>query len=298
MTDRWEGIEEAVAIADCGSFVRAAERLGTSTSRVSRALAALEQRLGVQLFSRTTRAVALTDTGRSMVERFRRLIEDRNDAYAVLERQSEPQGLVRVTCSTALGVHFVAPVLTACAVEFPRLQVDLDLSNRVIDIVGEGFDLAIRTGTLSDSRLIRIPVGSRRFLTCAAPAYLARRGTPVDIKDLARHDCLTGSTRAWHLRVGSEIRSFRPRGRVRCDNGQVVADAAIAGLGICHLPEFYVDDALRTGRLVRLLDDAQAEDEPIWAVYPERRHLLPKVQVVIERLREGLRGGVAPTALP
>ncbi len=288
MSNRWDGIDEVVAVADAGTFVAAAKRLGSSTSHVSRAVARLEQSLGAQFFHRTTRAVSLTDTGRTLVDQFRRLIAERDEAIAMLDLQGEPQGHLRITCPTALGERFVAPIVRAYVQEYPKLSVDLDLSNRVVELVSEGYDLAIRTGTLPDSRLIRTQIATRGIVTCAAPAYLAAHSTPQVVDDLDAHDCIPATSDTWRYRVDGEVRTIRPRGRWRCSNGAAVFDAAVAGMGLCQLPAFYVSRALAEGKLVEVLGDFRPEDDPIWAVYPQRRHLLPKVQRLIDKLRREL----------
>lgn len=292
MSNRWDGIDEVVAVADTGTFVAGAKRLGTSTSHVSRAVARLEQSLGAQLFHRTTRAVSMTDTGRMLVDQFRRLIAERDEAIAMLDLQGEPQGQLRITCPTALGERFVAPIVRAYVQDYPKLSVDLDMSNRVVELVSEGYDLAIRTGTLPDSRLIRTQIATRGIVTCAAPSYLAERGTPQTVDDLLGHECIPATSDVWRYRVDGEQRTIRPRGRWRCSNGAAVFDAAVAGMGLCQLPAFYVNRAIAAGQLVPVLDEFRPEDDPIWAVYPQRRHLLPKVQRLIEKLRREL-----PTAL-
>ncbi|MFN3424786.1 MAG: LysR family transcriptional regulator [Novosphingobium meiothermophilum] len=293
MSNRWDGIDEVVAVADAGTFVAAAKRLGTSTSHVSRAVARLEQSLGAQFFHRTTRAVSLTDTGRTLVDQFRRLIAERDEAIAMLDLQGEPQGHLRMTCPTALGERFVAPIVRAYVQEYPKLSLDLDLSNRVVELVSEGYDLAIRTGTLPDSRLIRTQIATRRSVTCASPAYLAARGTPQTVDDLDAHECIPATSDVWRYKVDGEPRTIRARGRWRCSNGAAVFDAAVAGMGLCQLPEFYVSRAIAEGTLVEVLDMFTPDDEPIWAVYPQRRHLLPKVQRLIDKLRRELPARMA-----
>lgn len=288
MSNRWDGIDEVVAVADTGTFVAAAKRLGTSTSHVSRAVARLEQSLGAQFFHRTTRAVSLTDTGRTLVDQFRRLIAERDEAIAMLDLQGEPQGHLRITCPTALGERFVAPIVRAYVQEYPKLSMDLDLSNRVVELVSEGYDLAIRTGTLPDSRLIRTQIAARGIVTCASPDYLAKHGTPLSVDDLEAHDCIPATLDMWRYLVDGEVRTVRPRGRWRCSNGAAVFDAAMAGIGLCQLPAFYVSRAIAEGSLVEVLAAFRPEDDPIWAVYPQRRHLLPKVQRLIEKLRREL----------
>lgn len=287
---RWEGFDEAVAVADAGSFTGAAKKLNASTSQVSRAVARLEQNVGAQFFVRTTRAVALTDTGRVLVDQFRRIIAERDEALAMLDLQGEPQGQLRVTCPIALGERFVAPIVRDYAQAFPRLSINLDLTNRVVDLVSEGYDLALRTGALADSRLICTQIAARRILLCAAPSYLDERGRPQTVDDLALHDCVQGTAGTWQFVVDRKPRTFRLRSRWRCNSGAAVAEAAIAGMGICQLPEFYVIDHLRDGRLEQLLESFRPADEPIWAVYPQRQHLLPKVRHLIEILKKELQG--------
>jgi DNA-binding transcriptional LysR family regulator len=263
MTQRWDGMDEFVAVAMMGSFAKGAKHLNASTSQVSRAVARLEGRLSTPLFYRTTRNVSLTDTGRVLFERCREVIDQRNEILDSVIGGSLPQGELRVTCSTAIGA-------------------------RVVDLVGEGFDLAIRTGNLSDSRLIATRVASRRLYLCAAPQYLSGVRTPMTINDLNAHNCLVGNAATWHFAVGGVDQAFRPKGRWTCNSGEAVLEAALAGLGICQLPEFYVLPFLADGSLQPLLESYRPKEEPIWAVYPQRRHLLPKVRVLVERLQHDL----------
>ncbi|MDT0507212.1 LysR family transcriptional regulator [Novosphingobium sp. MMS21-SN21R] len=292
MSNRWDGFDEVVAVADTGTFVGAAKRLGTSTSHVSRAVARLEHSLGAQFFHRTTRAVSLTDTGRTLVDQFRRLIAERDEAIAMLDLQGEPQGQLRITCPTALGERFIARIVRGYVQAYPKLSVDLDLTNRVVELVSEGFDLAIRTGTLPDSRLIRTQVATRGIVTCASPAYLDQRGVPLVVDDLERHECLLATSDVWRFRVDGEPRSLRPRGRWRCNSGAAVFEAALAGMGLCQLPAFYVNRAIAEGQLTEVLHTFRPDDDPIWAVYPQRRHLLPKVQLLIDKLRRELPAAI------
>ncbi|MBT2186031.1 LysR family transcriptional regulator [Sphingobium nicotianae] len=285
MGRQWDGIDEAVAVADAGSFVGASKRLSVSTSHVSRAIADLEYRLNVQLFVRTTRAVRPTNTGLRLLEQFRRLVGERDEVMSMVRTDGEPQGMLRVTCSATLGERYVAPILQEFVKRYPKVSIDLDLSNRVVDLVAEGFDLAIRTGALGDSRLARVQIGTRRLRTCADPEYLATYGIPQTIDDLANHRCLQASADTWHFRVNGAIERYRPRASWRCNNGAAVADAAIAGLGICQLPEFYFLAALETGQLQPVLDEFRDDEEPVWAVYPQQRHILPKVRMLIDVLR-------------
>jgi DNA-binding transcriptional LysR family regulator len=288
MLGKWDGVEEMVAIEASGSFAAAAKLLGVSTSHVSRAIARLEDAVQARIYNRTTRSVHLTDVGRALLQHFQNIVQERDEALAGVSARGEPQGNLRITCSAALGERFVVPIVRQFAKTLPRLSVSIELTNRIVDLVGEGFDLAIRTGWLSGSRLIGTRIATRGLRTCAAPAYLENRARPVSIVDLNDHACLIGTSPSWHFSVGQEDVVFQPRGQWRCNNGVTILEAAIDGMGVCQLPDFYVADALRSGTLVPLLDTYRAQDEPIWAVYPERRHLLPKVRRLVETLRRDL----------
>ncbi|MDR7103071.1 LysR family transcriptional regulator [Croceicoccus sp. BE223] len=287
MIGGWDGLEEFVAVAGAGSFTAGAKAFGASVTHMSRAVARLESRLQTQLFNRTTRSVHLTETGRIFLERCQRLVDEREDAIAGIAAQGQPSGSLRVTCSYALGERFVAPLVREFAQEHPALWVTLDLDNDVVDIISRGFDLAVRTGHLEDSRLIATRVAQRELVTVASRHYLSLRGQPRDIADLAGHDCLLGSASHWHFRRGQ---SYRPQGRWQCNSGATVVDACLAGMGVCQLPAFYVRDHLAAGRLQEVLADERPEDEPIWAVYPTRRHLSPKVSGLVAILRAQLQG--------
>lgn len=184
-----------------------------------------------------------------------------------------------------MGERFVAPILRRFAMHNPKLGMRIELTNRVVDMVGEGFDLAVRTGSVTDGRLIAAQVASRRLLTCAAPAYLARTGRPATVYDLDNHDRLIGTSANWHYKIGDHNVVYRAEGRFRCNSGQAIVEACIAGLGICQLPDFYILPFVKPGMIDLLLEDHQPDDEPVWAVYPRRRHLMPKVQQAVDCLR-------------
>lgn len=285
---RWDGIDEFIAVATTSSFTRAAKAIGMSPTHVSRSIIALEQRVQAQLFHRTTRTVRLTDTGRVFLERCERIAQERDEAIALIGEKGEPQGELRVTCSTAMGERFVAPIIRRFAMPYPKLNVTIDLSNRIVDLVAEGYDLGIRTGIVSDARLIAARVASRTLHTCAAPSYLAQAGTPRSVGELSAHQCIAGTSAAWHFADSGVEQVYHPKGRFRCNSGQAVIEACVSGLGICQLPDFYILPYLRHGMVERIMDDFQPEDEPIWAVYPQRRHLLPKIQGVVESLQHEL----------
>lgn len=289
---RWDGIEEFVAVAQHESFKHAAEALGQSTSHISRAVMRLEERLEAPLFFRTTRKVTLTDTGRNLFGHCAQLVQDRDEAFALLGGESEPQGELRITCAVALGERFVTPIIRSFMQDYPKLSVFVDLSNRQKDLVAEGYDLAIRTGEMQDSRLIRTLLGHRRWRVCASRDYVSSHGLPEVIDDLSAHECVIGSSPDWNFEEGGEPRVFRPAGRLRCNSGTSVLDAVLAGVGLCQLPDFYVRDGIERGRLIPALDDYQPPAEPIWAVYPHRRHLQPKVYMLVELLKGELNRAI------
>jgi DNA-binding transcriptional LysR family regulator len=294
VVNKWEGIEEFVAVANAGSFVAAASQLSVSTSHVSRAVAALEERLSVQLLARTTRRVNLTNTGKVLAEQFRHLIHERDDALALVSSTQEPHGELRLTCSMGIGERFVVPIVQRYAADHPRLQIHIELTDRVVDIVDEGYDLAIRTGLLGDSNLIATRIASRRLHVCASPGYLATYGRPAVMADLAKHSCLLASTATWSFHIAGQDRNLKPSAHWRCNSGDAVASAAVAGMGICQLPDFYVAEHIRAGRLEVVLDDARRTDEPVWAVYLQKRHLQPKVRLLVDKLRQEMMSALTP----
>ncbi|WP_419814204.1 LysR substrate-binding domain-containing protein [Glacieibacterium sp.] len=288
MLSNWDGIDEFVAVYERGSFNAAAVALGVSASHVSRAIARLEYRLQSRLFYRTTRHVTATDIGKAFAERCHRMIEDREDAIAIVGERTRPHGILRVTCSIAFGESYVAQLLSQFVADHPGVEAVLDLSNSLVDIVAEGYDVAIRTGMLSDSRLIGSRISSRNLHLCASPAYLQANGRPKTIGDLAGHQCLVGSNEFWHFCADGAPLDFRPAGRWRCNSGFAVTDAAVAGHGICQLPDFYVLRRIEAGLLEPLLIDHAPPEEPVWAVYPNRQHTQSKVRMFVEILRRHL----------
>ncbi|MGX1692560.1 LysR family transcriptional regulator [Brevundimonas naejangsanensis] len=292
---RWDGIDEFTAVAEQASFSAAARRLGLSTSAVSREIARLEDRLQTRLLHRTTRRVELTDAGRDFLARCRRLIDERDEALAAVQPDDQaPRGLLRMTCSVSYGERFIAPAVNAFAKLNPELRIELDLDNRLRDLVGDGYDLAVRFGHLTDSRLMARRLASRRLILCASPDYLARRGAPRDLSEIASHDGLIGSAEHWRFTEAGREVSLRPTGRWRCNSGAAVLDAALQGLGLCQLPDFYVAEALASGVLVSLLDNQRPPDEGVWAVHPHPRHVPPKVRAMIDWLHDRLSAPRSP----
>ncbi|UCV09817.1 LysR family transcriptional regulator [Dechloromonas denitrificans] len=286
---RWDGLDEFVAVAESGSFARAAEGLRVSSSHVSRQVAALEERLQARLLYRTTRRVSLTEAGQSFFARCQRLIEERDEAFLTMgDLQSAPTGLLRMTAAVAYGERFIVPLVNDFMARYPQLRVDIELTNRTLDMVHEGFDLAIRLGRLNDSSLVATRIAPRAMYLCAAPAYLERYGRPHTLSELGQHNCLIGTSDVWSFRQGDREFQFRPSGNWRCNSGQAVLDATLRGFGLSQLPDYYVLDLLQKGELVALLETNQPPNAAVWAVYPQRRYSLPKVRLLIEELKAGL----------
>ncbi|TWC43172.1 LysR family transcriptional regulator [Pseudomonas sp. SJZ079] len=285
----WQGLDEFVAVAECGSFMRAAERLRVSSSHVSRQVARLEERLQARLLYRTTRRVSLTEAGQTFFSRCQRLIEEREEAFlAVSDLHGTPKGLLRMTAAVAYGERFIVPLVNEFMAQHPQLRVEIELSNRPLDLVQEGYDLAIRLGRLSESSLVATRIAPRALYLCASPSYLQRYGRPHTLSELAQHNCLIGTSDTWMLQVQGREQPFKPSGNWRCNSGQAVLDAALNGLGLCQLPDYYVLEPLRQGVLVSLLEDNRPPDSAVWAVYPQRRYPLPKVRQLIDSLKQGL----------
>lgn len=286
--DAWKGIEEAVAIADTGSFIGAARKLGLSPSHISRAVERIEAHVGTKLFERTTRSVRLTDAGRSIIERCRRLIEDRNETLRAMRVQDDMEGQLRITCSITLGERFIEPLVRDFMQDHPRITAWMELTNRVVDVVGESFDVAIRTGHPSDNRLAARQIASRSIAVVASPAYFERKGIPSHPNDLRDHECLIGTSPTWNFVDHGHRMAVVPAGRWRCNNGASIVEAAIAGIGICQLPAYYLSTPLAQGTLLPVLEKFRDDPQPIWAVYPSRRIQIARVRRLIELLESRL----------
>jgi DNA-binding transcriptional LysR family regulator len=277
--DRLTAIQVFAQVVESGSFAKAAARLGLSTSAASRQVAELEGHLQTRLLNRTTRRVSLTETGRAFYERAVQLIGDLEEAEQEASRAAvEPRGTIRLTTPVNFGVRHVAPVIAAFLARHRAVRFDVSLSDRVVDLVEEGFDLAIRVGSSGPDNLVARKLGETRLVPCAAPAYLASHAAPKTPEDLARHNCFTyeylSPRNLWRFRdrAGAE-RVVRVAGNLHSNNGDILAEAAARGAGIVFEPSFIVGPDVRAGRLVPLLQDFEPLPMPIYAVYPSRKHL-------------------------
>lgn len=291
MADRLTGLEVFAKVASLGSFSAAGRALGLSQSMVTKHIAALEARLGVKLFHRTTRKLTLTEAGRGYLESAERILAEIEAAdAAVAADRFEPRGVLRLNVPVSFGTHQVAPMLAEFHARHPQVRVELGLNDRLVDLAEEGWDLVIRVGTLANSSLIARRIAPCRAVVCAAPSYLAARGTPRTLAELATHDCL-GYTLS--TLVGADIwtfgaqadRALKIMGSLRANNGDALRAAAVAGQGIIYQPTFVVADDLRAGTLVALaLDQPTVEFGGIYAVYLPERNPAAKVRAFIDFL--------------
>ncbi|HIE1389162.1 TPA: LysR family transcriptional regulator [Pseudomonas aeruginosa] len=291
-------IQAFVLVAEAGSFAAGAKALGMTRSAASKAVARLESHLGVRLLHRTTRSLSLTADGQVFHERCLRILQDLSEAEAsVRQDRLVPRGTLRLTVSEAYGRIVILPFLKVVLEEWPQLAVEVNFSDRLVDLVEEGFDLGIRLGTLPvDAQLVARPLTWTRPGLYAAPAYLQAHGTPQNVGDLAHCQRLIYGLRpeptAWQLRRHDAVDDcaivIDGPARLRFDSGEALHQAALAGMGIAFLPSFLVETDLRAGRLVQLFPNVGGGELPIHLVYPHRRHLAARVRLFIDRLAQAL----------
>jgi DNA-binding transcriptional LysR family regulator len=284
------GILAFVRAAETLSFVAAGTQLGISASAVGKNIAKLEQSVGVRLFHRTTRRISLTEEGALFLDRCRRILDDLRDAEAALSHAARaPRGRLRVGLPT-IGYRFLLPVLPEFRRLYPDIELELDFNDRLVDIVEEGFDAVIRSGTLTDSSLIARRLGSFRFVLCASPDYLAGKGVPCVPKDLALHYGVhfrfptTGKIQAWSI-AGDAVHL---PSALTCNNMEAVRAAAIGGLGIAYMPDFLARDAIEVGALRAVLDDYLVDTGQFSIVWPSSRHLSTRLRAFADFLCERL----------
>lgn len=289
--DRFSEIRAFVTVAEQGSFVAASERLGLSRAMVTKLVSALEARLGVRLMHRTTRRLSLTSEGESYLGEASALLSELDALDARLSQgATRPAGRLRVTAPVSFGQRFLGTAVTAFHAQHPDIDIELSLNDRRVDLVEEGYDLALRITRMGDSSLIArrlVPVSD---VVCASPDYLERRGTPLKPEDLSIHNCLiytlTDQAGSWAYRdAGGSEHRVRVQGSLRANNGDLLLDAAIRGLGVTQQPRFLLTDALESGQLVQILQDYRWMDLDLYAVYPVRRYVPGKVRVFVDFLQ-------------
>jgi DNA-binding transcriptional LysR family regulator len=290
--DRFQALTAFAGVVESGSFVSAAERLGVSVSAVSRHVAELEAHLNVRLLNRTTRRLSLTESGRVFFEHCVQLLADLDEAERSASASAlTPRGTLRLSAAVTFGERHLAPAIGAFVERYPDVRFDVELSDRVVDLIDERFDAALRIGAIGSQSLVGRPVGVTSMVCCAAPGYLLRRGEPRRPDDLAGHECLTyqyasqRNTWVFRARDGS-AQHIKVSGSVHANSGRFLAALAAEGRGIAYEPDFIVGPDVRAGRLMPILSAFQPLPSTIQLVYPSRRHLSAKVRVFADFLRE------------
>lgn len=281
-----------VAVVEKQSMTAAANKLGVSSGQASKLVSRLEQDLGVQLLHRTTRSVLPTEAGRAYFERIKSLLEDMDELDAAVRSVSgTPRGRLVMSVPMTFGTEVLAPLFAEFAELYPMIELDVSFSDRVVNLVDEGFDLALRIGTLKDSTLVARKLCSIRLVTTAAPAYLDARGVPSRPEDIEGHTCILDSNFTdaanWRYANGGTV---PVQGRLRFSNAEACSVAATAGLGLVQGPSFVAGERIRSGQLRAILSDAEPEPLALWAVYTTGRHLAAKVRVMVDFLVSHFEG--------
>jgi DNA-binding transcriptional LysR family regulator len=293
--DKLRGMETFVAVVECGSFTGAAARLEMSAVMVGKYIALLEGQLGTRLLERNTRRQSLTDAGRVYFDEARRVLEQVANAERSVERlRLPPAGTLRVSAPVSFGASIIAPLTASFLQAWPEVRVELDLTNRMVDLVDEGIDLAIRIGDIQRTDLVAKYLAPYRMAICAAPDYLARHGTPQTPADLAGHQCLSHTVwtarNEWRLPGAAEEVRWKRDAVLRCNDGYALRMAAVAGAGLLLQPEVLLAEDLANGRLVRILQNYTPEPRPIHLLWRQDLRPLPKLTRFVEHLLKEVNG--------
>ena len=289
--DRFREMEAFIAVVETGSFVKAADRLHISKTATSRLVQDVEARLGVRLLHRTTRRLSLTEAGRDYFTRGKQVLADLEEAEGMISLAADKAaGLLRVNAPVSFGIQHLAPLWGAFMASHAEIEVDVTLNDRVVDLLEEGYDMAVRIARLPDSSLVFRRLATTRLVLCASPGYLARHGRPNTLADLTRHQVIgysyapSGDTLT--LYANKVAQSVLTRPRFHANNGDTCRAAALEDQGIVLQPDFLVGRDIVEGRLIRVLPDLQGDEIGIYAVYPSRKHLSGKVRALVEFLLE------------
>ena len=283
------GLREFVAVVEHGGFTAAARTLDVSTSFVSRQVKRLEDRLDTRLLHRTTRAVRLTEMGRIYYERSSEILDQLDTLESdMADLQEHPKGLVRITAPGLYAQRYVAPALAEFTTKYPDVSIELDTRMGIVDIVAEGFDLAIRMSALADSSLVARKVAPRRLPVCGSPAYFKQHGKPKVPDDLRAHNCLTLPNMSWRFSYPDAVRTVKVRGSWTSDNARALVAAAVRGMGLVRFASYYMDEELLQGKLVPVLEKYEVQDAATWIIYADRHHLPTRVRYLIDFLAEHL----------
>jgi len=293
--DGFGAIPVFVAVVESGGFSPAAKLLGISKSAVSKRINLLEQSLGVKLLHRTTRKISLTEAGEHFFEHAaiaNNAAKDAEDAVAQL--QGEPQGRLRINTPMSFGRLHIAPFIPAFLKRYPKISIDMVMSDEVIDLVGAGFDVAVRSGTLADSSLIARKLAPLHSVLCASPEYLKQHGTPLTLDDLKQHNCILFSysrdLKEWSFSQNGRTQAIEVSGNYQVNNSEALKEALLQGIGIGRLPTFVAGTEIKAGRLVPLFTDHDMNEQSIYAVFLERQYMPAKVRVFLDYAIEYLGG--------
>ena len=301
--DNLGGILAFVRAAEARSFTKAAQQLGMSPSGVSKAISRLEDQFKVRLLHRTSRSVTMTPEGTAFYERCRQIVADLEDAEQMLSQSREaPQGALRVTLPLSIGRLHLARVVPEFARRYPEVNVSASFSDRLIDLIDEGYDVAVRLGKPPDSRLIARQLAAGTLMTCASPAYLKQHGTPRTPEDLAHHNCIrfvapnAGRAFEWKFQRDGKRFGVGVAGNLSLDHAEALVEAALAGTAMIQISSYITAPAVRAGYLKPVLTAFQVEAPTIWVMYPQNRHLTPRVRVFVDFLFEWAKASQLSTA--
>lgn len=294
--DRLRSLTAFIAVVECGSFVQAARRTHTSNAAISRYIQELETYLGVRLLQRSTRKIALTDVGRDYYQRIKQILTDLDDADSTVgANNSSLSGTIRINAPLSFGTRYLAPLWGEFMEQHPSISLDVELTDRRVDLLEEGIDLAIRIGKLADSSLVSRRLATCHSILCAAPSYIAQHGQPQTPEDLSQHQIISFATAAnadaWHFYSPSgEEKIINVKPRMHTNNGDTIRAVVLAGQGIALQPTFIVAGDIQAGNLVTFLPNWSGPTFGIHALYPSRKHLSLKVKTLIDYLTQQLAG--------
>ncbi|MES2071131.1 MAG: LysR family transcriptional regulator [Pseudomonadota bacterium] len=288
--DQFKQLSTFAEVATRGSLSSAARAEGVAPAMIGRRLDALEERLGVKLLQRTTRKIALTNEGTAFLEDCQRILADLEEAEtAVSERSARASGQLTVSAPAGFGRQHVAPLVPSFLTEHRDVKLTLSLNDRVVDLIGEGIDVAIRIASLTDSNLIGVKLADNKRVVVASPAYIKRHGAPASLDELSNHNCLAfstdGSQRGWTFRQSGKNVTLKVEGNMVCNDGEVLHDWAISGKGLAWRSMWEVGAEIETGKLVTVLDEFTAPGNDIYAIFAQRRHLPLRIRAFVDFLR-------------
>ncbi|GGC69709.1 LysR family transcriptional regulator [Undibacterium terreum] len=288
--DQFKQLSTFAEVATRGSLSSAARAEGVAPAMIGRRLDALEERLGVKLLQRTTRKIALTNEGTAFLEDCQRILAELEEAEtAVSERSARASGQLTVSAPAGFGRQHVAPLVPSFLTEHRDVKLTLSLNDRVVDLIGEGIDVAIRIASLTDSNLIGVKLADNKRVVVASPAYIKRHGTPGSLDELSNHNCLAfssdGSQRGWTFRQNGKNVTLKVEGNMVCNDGEVLHDWAISGKGLAWRSMWEVGSEIESGKLVTVLDEFTAPGNDIYAIFAQRRHLPLRIRAFVDFLR-------------